>query len=231
MKIVVGYSVQEAFPGFCEQLSGKTSVETIFPHRGYKSFVEVLTRHRADVVMTTESVIASVVLALPELDDESLPLHKRVLITSGCTPTLLVLAAQTGFDDVLDVNQSIDDVVGHLESLLSGRRSLRSNPVWQTLDYPLDLTKSKIVLADEVDRQIVGLVAAGLSDREIGELVFLSCQTVRNRVSRLLDRCGVRNRTQLALLYTRSEYERVVHHDHAAGSFVCRFGNEFVGAG
>jgi two-component system response regulator DevR len=52
----------------------------------------------------------------------------------------------------------------------------------------------------DVDREIMRLIAQGLSDREIASKVYLSPQTVRNRVSRLLTHLGRENRTQLALM-------------------------------
>ncbi|MFM7263400.1 MAG: LuxR C-terminal-related transcriptional regulator [Acidimicrobiales bacterium] len=48
---------------------------------------------------------------------------------------------------------------------------------------------------------MTSLVAQGMPNREIAEHVFLSYQTVRNRVSRIFDVAGVSNRTQLALAW------------------------------
>ena len=56
---------------------------------------------------------------------------------------------------------------------------------------------------DDTDRQILRLLADGMSDKQIAEAVFLSVQTVRNRVSRLLNRFGKENRTQLAVFVAR----------------------------
>lgn len=227
MKMIVGHSVSERFPGLARDLHACDGITTIHPSHGYHSFVEEMRLHSPDLVLTSDSMIAATVLSLPHLDDEMLPMHKRVVLTDDPSPTLLVVAAQAGFDDVVDVRQPIDLLVGDLRDVHEGRRSLRSHAIWKMLEYPIDLTKLELVMADDVDRQIVSLIAAGLSDREIAELVFLSCQTVRNRVSRLLDRCGARNRTQLALLYTRGQYERVVRHDHRHDTAHCRFDHRF----
>jgi len=40
-----------------------------------------------------------------------------------------------------------------------------------------------------------------MTDKQISERVYLSPQTVRNRISRLLSVLGRENRTQLALLH------------------------------
>ncbi|MBD2152168.1 response regulator transcription factor [Pseudanabaena sp. FACHB-1277] len=49
------------------------------------------------------------------------------------------------------------------------------------------------------DRQIVELVANGLNNREIGESLFLSEKTVKNRLTNILSCLGLRDRTQLAV--------------------------------
>lgn len=65
-------------------------------------------------------------------------------------------------------------------------------------------------IVDEVDRSIVQMIAAGYTDREIADAVFLSHQTVRNRVSRILMYSGAKNRTHLAFLYLELVHEGVV---------------------
>jgi DNA-binding NarL/FixJ family response regulator len=55
----------------------------------------------------------------------------------------------------------------------------------------------------------MSLIGRGMTDREIAARVYLSPQTVRNRVSRLLTNLGRENRTQLALMMT--EFDDVGH--------------------
>lgn len=54
---------------------------------------------------------------------------------------------------------------------------------------------------DEIDLMITALVAQGCSNREIAQRVYLSCQTVRNRLTHIFDLTGAANRTQLAVLW------------------------------
>lgn len=64
------------------------------------------------------------------------------------------------------------------------------------------------LVANQEDREIAMLVAAGLTDRQIARYVFLSPQTVRNRISRTLAALGLANRTQLAVCYVLSNHSR-----------------------
>lgn len=56
-------------------------------------------------------------------------------------------------------------------------------------------------LLGEREREITALVADGLDNRDIAARLFLSEGTVRNRISAILDKLGLTNRTQLAILW------------------------------
>jgi two-component system response regulator DevR len=60
-------------------------------------------------------------------------------------------------------------------------------------------------LADltEREREILSLIAEGLTNRQIGERLFLAEKTVKNYVSSLLAKLGLESRTQAAVLATR----------------------------
>lgn len=54
---------------------------------------------------------------------------------------------------------------------------------------------------NERERDIAALVAEGLDNRDIAHRLYLSEGTVRNRISAMLDKLGLTNRTQLAILW------------------------------
>ncbi|MEU6840261.1 response regulator transcription factor [Streptomyces sp. NPDC046716] len=55
----------------------------------------------------------------------------------------------------------------------------------------------------ERERDILELVGEGLTNRQIGQRLFLSEKTVKNNISRLLAKLGVERRIQAAVLATR----------------------------
>lgn len=57
---------------------------------------------------------------------------------------------------------------------------------------------------NEKEAQLIGLVATGLNNKEISDQLFLSEGTVRNYLSTILEKLGLRDRTQLAIFYYKN---------------------------
>ena len=63
-----------------------------------------------------------------------------------------------------------------------------------------DQTPDELAGLTEREREIVVLIAEGLSNRQIGERQFLAEKTVKNYVSSILSKLGLERRTQAAVL-------------------------------
>lgn len=90
------------------------------------------------------------------------------------------------------------EVVGRVEALVRKRddtaRASAAGP-GGSAGVAADLT--------ERERAVVELVAEGLDNREIAARLYLSEGTVRNHISTVLQKLGMKNRTQLAVFYYR----------------------------
>jgi two-component system response regulator DevR len=58
---------------------------------------------------------------------------------------------------------------------------------------------NKLAALTDREREVLGLVAEGLTNRQIGERMFLAEKTVKNYVSSLLAKLGMQRRTQAAV--------------------------------
>jgi two-component system, NarL family, response regulator DevR len=63
-------------------------------------------------------------------------------------------------------------------------------------------TDTKLATLTEREREVLELVAEGLTNKQIGERMFLSEKTVKNYVSSLLAKLGMERRTQAAVFAT-----------------------------
>ncbi|MFE0020170.1 response regulator [Amycolatopsis sp. NPDC059021] len=63
-------------------------------------------------------------------------------------------------------------------------------------------TSDPVAALSEQERAVFDLIGEGLTNREIGERLFLAEKTVKNYVSRLLGKLGMQRRTQAAVLAT-----------------------------
>jgi len=121
----------------------------------------------------------------------------RCVVSTVLPPALASAEAhRLGFHAAVDLRQPVEEVIEQLRLV--------------AMTTPSDSVPDQATVADLItdpdDRKIVMLVAAGLPDRDIARWVFLSPQTVRNRISRILSVTGLRNRTQLAVLYVAGEH-------------------------
>jgi two-component system response regulator DevR len=61
------------------------------------------------------------------------------------------------------------------------------------------VTDSRSATLTDREREILGLIADGLTNRQIGDRLFLAEKTVKNYVSGLLAKLGMQRRTQAAV--------------------------------
>jgi len=69
-------------------------------------------------------------------------------------------------------------------------------PVPVTGPFVLNEAKVRELTLTPRELEILGLIASGLSNREIAEKIFVSENTVKTHSSRLFDKLGARRRTQ-----------------------------------
>jgi DNA-binding CsgD family transcriptional regulator len=67
---------------------------------------------------------------------------------------------------------------------------------------------SEVIGLSAREREVLELVADGMTNREIAERLFISPVTARNHVSRILTKLGLENRTQAAMWLARRSAER-----------------------
>lgn len=149
-----------------------------------------------DVVIVAEAAVRS--WHLRRSNVQVGPTAVRLVGSLGAFWESVGVAHTPDFDGYVDFKLPTLQIVNEIREFRSKICELKSTNV-RFLD-PSRAFVGSTKEFDQIDRHILAYVTMGLSDRNISAKIFLSPQTVRNRVSRLLNRFGVHNRTQLAMM-------------------------------
>lgn len=129
------------------------------------------------------------------------PFRTILISTLPASTAMLMEAREVGIDDIVDLTMDRDEMGARMIELWNQLRGDYADE-GSRVDDRIKSRQLMRDISDETDRQIVALIAQGKFDKEIADELFLSLQTIRNRVSRMLTGSGARNRTHLAMLYT-----------------------------
>ena len=102
------------------------------------------------------------------------------------------------------------DLVGAVRTVASGQSLLDPQTTAAMLQRLRDQAARRDPLAalTEQERHILDLIGDGLTNRQIGERMFLAEKTVKNYVSNLLSKLDMQRRTQAAALSARLRAEK-----------------------
>ncbi len=130
------------------------------------------------------------------------PHVKVVILTTHDDSQHLIEAMQQGAVGYLLKNTPPEDFIESIQRAHKGYLQLGpglSQKLCQQLrpTSPVNVEKLNSVTPREQD--VLELIAEGASNREIAQMLHITEKTVKNHVSSLLSRVGVRDRTQLAI--------------------------------
>jgi len=98
-----------------------------------------------------------------------------------------------------------NDLVGAVRTVAAGGSLLDSRTTARVMARLRDQAEHNDPLAalSEQERRVLDLIGEGLTNRQIGERMFLAEKTVKNYVSNVLSKLGMQRRTQAAILSTQ----------------------------
>ncbi len=129
----------------------------------------------------------------------------RILFLTTFSDDEYILRALTIGSKGYLIKQDIASIAPALKAVMSGQ-SVFGNEVMARLpelmkqESGADLSHYSM---GEREKELIQLVAKGFSNREIADAMCLSEGTVRNYLSVILEKLGLRDRTQLAVFYLR----------------------------
>ncbi len=133
-----------------------------------------------------------------------LPELRCLMLTSFADDDALFDAIMAGASGYVLKQIRGTDLVGAVRTVAAGQSLLDPRTTAKVLERMRAAAEDKGPLAalSEQERTVLELIGEGLTNRQIGERMFLAEKTVKNYVSHLLAKLGMQRRTQAAILAT-----------------------------
>jgi DNA-binding NarL/FixJ family response regulator len=189
--------------GFKAVLEATGAIEVVGEAANGEEAIAAAATHSPDVVLMD--------IEMPGMDGieatRKLPRQRVLILTTFGLDEYIVDALRAGASGFLLKDAPTQDVVDAVRSVAAGDAVLSPTVTRQLLDQvgrrlPAPVSRSPEALAEltEREREVLRMLAAGLSNAELAEAMFLSEATVKTHVSNLLGKLGLRDRVQ-AVIY------------------------------
>jgi DNA-binding NarL/FixJ family response regulator len=164
---------------------------------------------------------------MPELDGlgatrairRSFPACRVILVSMFANPEYLIAAVRAGAAGYLLKDATQAEVTSAVRRVLRGesilQRELVSQPFWRLAREAAERPDMQPEALTPREREVLQLLAQGLTNREIAEILAIKSSTIKVHVERILAKLGVANRTQaavraveLGLMHSEGDYDR-----------------------
>ncbi|THC47395.1 response regulator transcription factor [Streptomyces sp. A1499] len=195
--------------GFQMILNASDGIEVVATAEGTQA-TDVVRRERPDVVLLD--------IRMPDVDGLTVPRQIQTLpaaphvamLTTFDTDEYILTALRSGASGFLLKDTEPEQLAQLVHTLAAGgvvmspkasRALLRSHP---GAGAPQDADVARVGQLSDRERDVLVLVAEGLSNADIGTRIHLSAGTVKDHVSSILTKLRVTSRVQAALLAERA---------------------------
>ena len=133
-------------------------------------------------------------------------LSRPLLLTTFDEPELILGAMKVNVFGYILKSASADTMLSAIRTVALGGKVFQKD-VMEFIASQVNMKgKEENHLFDtltEREREVAAAIAEGLSNKEIGEKLFISDGTVRNHISVILSKTGLEHRTQIAVNYLK----------------------------
>ncbi|HWR61736.1 MAG TPA: response regulator transcription factor [Clostridia bacterium] len=159
-------------------------------------------------------------MKMPEIDGveatamikKDFPQVKIIVLTTFNDDEYIYEALKNGASGYLLKDASPAEIAGAVRTVYNGGALIQSEVAVKVLDKFSELAREnqkrnadpRAELLTEREIDILRLIAEGRNNREIAEQLYLSEGTVKNHITKVLIKLGLRDRTQLAVFTIRN---------------------------
>jgi DNA-binding NarL/FixJ family response regulator len=119
-----------------------------------------------------------------------------IVLTASPSEHLMVAAVEAGVSGFLSKTRSLGEVTSAVRSAAVGEAVISPEMLARLLPRLGGTGRVGAAALTEREREILGLIAHGLSNAAMAEQLFVSVNTVRNHVANLLGKLGARSKLE-----------------------------------
>lgn len=188
--------------GFISMLAGSPGFEVVGQARDGQEALDLCDRLKPDIAILDIRMPVLNGLGAARILQQRQPEVKVIIFTMDDSPDHLEAAIGAGAVGYLLKDASRDEVLDALKRVAQGEEALNSSVSARLLRRMTErgangATQVQALTARE--RQVLGLVAGGFSNREIGEKLGIAPGTAKAHVERVIGKLGAADRTQAAV--------------------------------
>jgi len=203
LRVVIADDQPMMRAGFKAVLEATGDIEVVGEAGDGEEAVQVATEHAPDVVLMD--------IRMPVMDGieatRRLPRQKVLILTTFGVDDYIIAALRAGASGFLLKDAPTAKVVEAVRAVAAGDAVLSPAVTRQLLDQvgrrlPAAVSQAPEGLAQltEREREVLRMLAAGLTNAEIAGVLVVSEATVKSHVSNLLGKLGLRDRVQAVVL-------------------------------
>ncbi|MCE0461049.1 response regulator [Pseudomonas uvaldensis] len=188
--------------GFITMLAGIPGFEVVGQARDGQEALDLCERLQPDIAILDIRMPVLNGLGAARILRQRQPGIKVMIFTMDDSPDHLEAAIGAGAVGYLLKDASRDEVLDALERVARGEEALNSSVSARLLRRMAERGASgasQLQALTARERQVLGLVAGGFSNREIGEKLGIAPGTAKAHVERVIGKLGAADRTQAAV--------------------------------
>ena len=200
---------------------GQIKVFLLDDHEVVRRGVRDMLETAPDILVVGDASTAVLDVRLPDGDGVSvcrdlrsqLPNLACLMLTSFADDEALYEAIMAGASGYVLKQIRGADLVNAIRTVAGGQSMLDAGTTAQVMERLRTGSRTEDPLSSltEQERRILDLIGEGLTNRQIGERLFLAEKTVKNYVSNLLAKLGLQRRTQAAVMVSKAQGRQHMH--------------------
>jgi two-component system response regulator DevR len=188
-------------------IDGHPDIEVVAGAASVDEGIEAIAAHKPDVAVIDVRLGEGSGITVAQWIKAHLSTTRAIMVSAFSSDRVLVDAYVSGAAAFILKDASAETLLRTITDVSAGLNFITPEEA-RAAQERLNASKSAVLgTLSPSDRHILSLLATGKTDPQIAAAMYLSTQTIRNRMSRLLGEFGFANRTQLALFVARHSSE------------------------